>query len=158
MKEILCKQSKETRCYIMSIVMVFEGYNQINEMTEIHGEMLLDVLGLTKSDIERFPMPDYSQIVAHIRPIIDSEVRHWIITNIYSPVLKCRRRDALEDFKTFCHDLGWNVMEIRESMKLTEEIERLKPIDNGVNSTRSGCLSVVAIIVVSTIICSFVLL
>ena len=45
--------------------------------------MLLDALGLTKADMEVFPMPEYSQIVEHIKPITDSEVRHWVITNTY---------------------------------------------------------------------------
>ncbi len=171
MKEILCKQSKETRCYIMSIVMVFEGYNQINEMTELHGEMLLDVLGLSREEIERFPMPkDFSQIVAHLKPISDPEVRHWIIRNSYSPVLKSRRRDALRDFRTFCSALEWDAKEIKETMELTEELDGLKPIDGGglssnfsVNNgsgsnTGSGCLSVIALIIVSTLLCSFILL
>lgn len=151
----------------MSIVMVFEGYNQINEMTELHGEMLLDVLGLSKEEIERFPMPkDFSQIVAHLKPISDPEVRHWIIRNSYSPVLKSRRRDALRDFRTFCSALEWDAKEIKETMELTEELDGLKPIDGGVMSvnngsgsnTGSGCLSVIVLVIVSTLLCSFILL
>lgn len=151
----------------MSIVMVFEGYNQINEMTELHGEMLLNVLGLSREEIERFAMPkDFSQIVAHLKPISDPEVRHWIICNSYSPVLKSRRRDALRDFRTFCSALGWDAKEIKETMELTEELDGLKPIDGGVMSvnngsgsnTGSGCLSVIALIIVSTLLCSFILL
>lgn len=129
MKEILGKQSKETRCYIMAAVMVFEGFKPMDAMTEIHGEMLLDVLGLTKADMESFPMPEYSQIVEHIKSITDSEVRHWIITNTYSPVLKSRKQDALNAFRNFCSDLKWD--EIKESMKLTEKLDGLKPIDSG---------------------------
>lgn len=129
MKEILGKQSKETRCYIMAAVMVFEGFKPMDAMTEIHGEMLLDVLGLTKADMESFPMPEYSQVVEHIKSITDSEVRHWIITNTYSPVLKSRKQDALNAFRNFCSDLKWD--EIKESMKLTEKLDGLKPIDSG---------------------------
>ena len=51
MKEILGKQSKETRCYIMAAVMVFEGFKPMDAMTEIQGEMLIVVLGLTKADM-----------------------------------------------------------------------------------------------------------
>lgn len=162
MKEILGKQSKETRCYIMAAVMVFEGFKPMDAMTEIHGEMLLDVLGLTKADMESFPMPEYSQIVEHIKSITDSEVRHWIITNTYSPVLKSRRRDALNAFRNFCSDLKWD--EIKESMELTEELEELKPIDSESmnmeasprmssatgSNTSSGCFSIIALIIVST--------
>ena len=162
MKEILGKQSKETRCYIMAAIMVFEGFKPMDAMTEIHGEMLFDVLGLTKADMEGFPMPEYSQIVEHIKPITDSEVRHWVITNTYSPVLRSRRRDALNAFRNFCSDLKWD--EIKESMDLTQELEELKPIDNvGMNmgassrmnsnmrpSSSSGCLSVIVLIIVST--------
>ena len=79
----------------MAAIMVFEGFKPMDAMTEINGKMLLDVLGLTKADMEGFPMPEYSQIVEHIKPITDSEVRHWVITNTYSPVLRSRRRDAL---------------------------------------------------------------
>ena len=167
MKEILGKQSKETRCYMMAATMVFEGFKKLDDMTEIHGEMLLDVLGLTKADMERFPMPDYSQIVSHLKPITDTEVMHWIITNTYSPVLKSRRIDAQNAFKNFCSDLKWDENLIKESMELTEDLEDLKPIDNGVKganscmgsstniSTGSGCLSVIAIIIVSTAIFAF---
>ena len=167
MKEILGKQSKETRCYIMAAVMVFEGFKQLDEMTEIHGEMLLDVLGLTKADVDRFPMPDYPQIVSHLKPISDTEVIHWIITNTYSPVLKSRRKDALTAFRNFCSDLNWDANLIKESTGLTEDIENLKPIDNGVRnassrvssnvgtSTSSGCLSVIAIIIVTTALFAF---
>ena len=78
MKEILGKQSKETRCYIMSAIMVFEGFQPINPMTEIHDEMLLDVLGLTKLDIESFPLPGCSQIIDHLKPSSDLEVKQRI--------------------------------------------------------------------------------
>ncbi len=87
MKEVLCKQSKETRCYIMSAVMVFEGFNQFDAMTEIGGDMKSEVLGLTKEDMARFSMPTYPQILSHLKSISDSEVRHWIISNTYYPVL-----------------------------------------------------------------------
>ena len=163
MKDILSKQSKETRCYIMSAILVFEGFKQLDAMTEIRGEMLLDVLGLTKADMDSFPIPEYSQIVTHLKPISDSEVRHWIITNTYSPVLKSRRKDALNAFKNFCSVLRWDA-EAKESMALTEELEGIKPIDNGVKNKRtgssagSGCLSVIALIIVSTAIVSFTLI
>lgn len=160
MKETLCKQSKETRCYIMAAVMVFEGYKGIDELTEIDGEMKLNVLGLTKDDIERFPMPkNFTQIVAHLKPISDSDVRHWVICNTYAPVLKSRRSDALRDFRTFCVALGWDAKEIKEEMELTEELFKMKPIDNGMSaSTGSGCLSVVGLIIVSTLLCAFALI
>lgn len=164
MKEILCKESKETRCFIMAAVMVFEGYNGIDETTEVHGKMTLDLLGLTKEEIERFPMPkNFAQIVAHLRPISDSEVRHWVICNTYAPVLKSRRRDALRDFRSFCAALGWDAKEIKEEMELTEEIFDIKPIDDGMSSgigTRpgSGCLSVITLVIVSITFLAFSLL
>jgi len=165
MKEVFSKQSKETRCYIMSAVMVFEGFKGVDDMTEIRGEMLLDVLGLTKEEIERFPMPSYAQLIAHLKLISNPEVRDWVITNTYSPVLRSRRNDALHDFRTFCDDLGWNKKEIKDSLDLIEEIEGIKPIDNGAklgshnnSSSGTGCLSVIMIVIVSTIICSFVLI
>lgn len=153
MKETLCKQSKETRCYIMSAILFFEGFNQIDDMTEFRGKMRLDVLGLTKEDIESFPIPNYSQIVSHLKPISDPEVKHWVIINTYSPVLESRRADAVRAFRTFCTDLRWDANEIKEEMELTEDLLEMKPIDNGM-STSSGCLSVVALIVVSTILCA----
>ena len=170
MKEILGKQNKETRCYIMAAVMFFEGFKQLDDMTEIHGEMLLDVLGLTKTDMDRFPIPDYPQIVSHLKPISDTEVMHWIITNTYSPVLKSRRTDALNAFRNFCSDLEGDTNIIKESMELTEDLEDLKPIDNGIRSassgmrssvstsTGSGCFSVIAIIIVSTALFAFTII
>lgn len=156
MKEILGKQSKETRCYIMAAIMVFEGFKQLDDMTEFYGEMLLDVLGLSKADMASFHVPDYSQIIEHLKPITDSEVRHWIITNTYSPVLKSRRKDAQNAFKKFCSDLKWD--EIKESMELTEELLGLLEPDNEIRSigggskTSSGCLSVIALIIVNTVL------
>lgn len=160
MKEILCKQSKETRCYIMAAVMVFEGYKDIDDMTEIDGKMKLDVLGLSREEIERFPMPkDFYQVVAHLKPISDPEVRHWVICNTYSPVLESRRRDALRDFRAFCSALGWDAKEIKEEMELTEELLRIKPVDSGVGrTTGSGCLSIIALVIASTVLLSFTLL
>lgn len=160
MKEILCKQSKETRCYIMAAVMVFEGYKGIDDMTEIDGEMKLNVLGLSKEEIERFPMPkNFSQIVAHLKPISDSEVRHWVICNTYAPVLQSRRRDALRDFRLFCTALGWNASEIKEEMELTEELFDIKPIDNGGagkgSMSCSGCLSVIVLVIICTTLMAF---
>ena len=158
MQKILCQQSKETRCYIMSAVMFFEGFNQINEMTEIRGNMLLDVLGLTKDDIESFPMPNYSQIISHLKPISDPEVKHWVISNTYSPVLKSQKADALRAFRTFCADLRWDVNDIKKTTELTEDLCGLKPVSiyDGVNNTSSGCLSVIALIVVSTTVFAYV--
>ena len=169
MKEILCKLSKETRCYIMAAKMFFEGFDEIDYMTEISGEMSLDVLGLTKDDMERFPVPDYSQLVSHLSPITDPEVRHWIITNTYSPVLKCQRADALRTFRKFCSDLRWDSNEVKESLELTEELDGIKPIriDNNslgnvqrstgstTNGSGSGCIYVFALIIVSTLLCSY---
>ncbi len=169
-KVILGKQSKETRCYIMATVMFFDGFKQSDDMTEIHGEMLLDVLGLTKVDIESFPMPDYPQIVSHLKQISDSNVQDWIITNTYSPVLKSRRKDALNVFRMFCSDLGWDSNRIKESMELTENMIEMKPIDNremrsgssiGTSTntiTGSGCLSVIVLIIASTTLFAFTLI
>lgn len=106
---------------------------------------------------------NFSQIVAHLRPISDSEVRRWIICNTYSPVLESRRSDALRDFRAFCISLGWDAKEIKEEMELTEELLRIKPIDNGlgtgsVSNPSSGCLSVIAILFIMAILCSFVII
>lgn len=161
MKEVLCKLNKETRCYIMSAIMVFEGYNQLDDMTGVVVEMKSDVLGLTKEDIAKFPMPTYPQIVSCLKPILDSEVRHWIIMNTYHPVLKCRRADALRAFRAFCSDLGWD--DIKDSVNLAEELFDLKPIDNDAKSTYTkspshidttgpGCLSGIVLIIVSTLL------
>lgn len=156
MKEILCKQSKETRCYIMAAVLVFEGYKGVDDMTEIDGKMKLDVLGLSREDIESFPMPkSFAQIVAHLRPISDSEVRHWVICNTYVPVLKSRRIDALRDYRKFCAALGWDAKEIKEEMELTEDLFEIKPIDNDIKSSGSGCLSLIAMIIASTALLVF---
>lgn len=150
MKEPLGKLSKETRCYIMSALLFFEGFNQVDDFSEYRVKMLLDVLGLTRMDMECFQMPDYSQIVEQLKKITDSEVQYWMITNAYSPVLKSRRIDALKAFSVFCLDLKWDINEIKDTMKLTEELDELKPIDDvekymrvGRNST-SGCLTVMA--------------
>lgn len=165
MKERLSKQSKETRCYIMSAILVFQGFSKIDSMTEIRGEMTLDVLSLTKDDIKSFPIPDYSQIVSHLRPISDPEVRHWVITNTYSPVLRSRKVEAQNAFYNFCSDLGWDSNEIKETMELTEELDGLKPIkpSGGAGyhggytpskSSNSGCASVIALIIFSTLLFS----
>ncbi len=123
MNEVLCKQSKETRCYIMAALLYFDGYKGDDEMSEIDSIMRLDVLGLTKEEIGRFPMPKkLDQIVAHIKTISDSEVRHWVIRNTYVPVLQGKRRDALRDFNLFCEALKWDAKEIKEDMQLTEEL------------------------------------
>jgi len=162
MKEVLCKQSKETRCYIMAAVMVFEGYKGIDDMTEIEGEMKLNVLGLSKEEIERFPMPkNFSQVVAHLKPISDPEVRHWVICNTYAPVLQSKRRDALRDFRSFCSALGWNAAEIKEEMELTEELFDIKPIDNGTSANSrscSGCLSIIVLVIICTALVAFTIL
>lgn len=158
MKEILCKQSKETRCYIMAAIMFFEGFNQIDEMTDFRGKMLLDVLDLTKEDMERFPIPNYSQIISHLKLISDSEVRHWVIHNTYSPVLKSRRADALRTFRIFCADLRWDINAIKKDIELVEELAGIKPFDNGVERTGSGCLSIIVLVVVSTMLFVFALI
>ena len=159
MQEILCKQSKETRCYMMAAKMFFEGYNGIDETTEYRGQMALDVLGLTKEDIEMFPVPTYDQLVAHLKTISDHEVRHWVICNTYSPVLKSRRKDALGCFKMFCLDLMWDINEIKETMQQTEEICELNPIESNImsigNKTGSGCFSVIAFIIICTSLLAF---
>lgn len=158
MREILCRQSKETRCYIMAAVLVFEGYGDVDELTEIDGEMKLNVLGLTKEDIERFPMPkDFAQIVAHLKPISDPDVRHWVICNTYAPVLKSRRIDALRDFRMFCVALGWDAKVIKEEMELTEDLFEIKPIDDGVKSSNSGCISAISLFIVGTALLVFTL-
>ncbi len=162
MKEILSKQSKETRCYIMAAVLVFEGYKGVDELTEVEGEMKLDVLSLTKEEMEKFPMPkDFSQIVAHLRPISDTDVRHWVITNTYSPVLQSQRKDALRDFRAFCVALGWNPKEIKEDMELLEDLLEIKPISSteGVRAvSKSGCFPIIAMFVVFAMLLSFTML
>ena len=158
MKEILCLQSKETRCYIMSAVLFFEGFNQINDMTGFGVKLSLDTLGLTKENIERFPIPDYSQIVSHLQPISDHEVKSWIINNTYASVLESKRADALRAFRTFCADLRWDANEIKETMKLTEEVYELKPVSvyDGANTTSSGCFSVILMIIVCTLLITMI--
>jgi len=160
MKEILNKQSKETRCYIMSAILFFEGFNQLDDMTEFRGKMCLDVLDLTKEDAENFPIPNYSQIISHLKPISDPDVKHWVITNTYSPVLKSRRADAVRTFRTFCADLRWDANEIKKAMELTEELCELKPVSiyDGASNANSGCLSVIALIIISTILCAVALI
>ena len=160
MKEILSKLNKETRCYIMSAILFFEGFNQIDDMTEFRGKMCLDVLDLTKEDVENFSIPNYSQIVSHLKTISDPEVKHWVITNTYSPVLKSRRVDAVKTFGTFCADLRWDASEIKKTMELTEKLCELKPVSiyDGVNSTNSGCLSVIVLIITVTVLCAFALI
>ena len=54
MKEILGKLSKETRCYIMSALLFFEGFDQIDDFSEYRVKMSLDVLGLSRIDMECF--------------------------------------------------------------------------------------------------------
>lgn len=156
MRDSFCELSKETKCYIMAAIMVFEGYKGIDEFTEISGQLSLDVLGLSREELEQFPMPTYPQILAHLMPISDPEIRDWVITNTYSPVLKSRRKDALNDFKRFCLDLNWDVKQIKETMELVEEIENLKPIDNGASS--SGCFSVLALALVCTALLAFAII
>ena len=141
----------------MAAVMVFEGYKEIDELTEILGQLALDTLGLSREELEQFPMPTYSQLIAHLRPITNHEIRDWVITNTYSPVLKSRRKDALDDFKRFCLDLNWDVKEIKDTMELVEELGRLKPIDNGVSSN-SGCLSVLILALVCTVLFAFTII
>ena len=140
MKEILGKLSKETRCYIMSALLFFEGFDQIDDFSEYRVKMSLDVLGLSRIDMECFQMPDYSQIVTQLKGISDSEVQDWIITNTYSPVLRSRRIDALKAFGVFCFDLKWDINEIKETMKVTEDLCELKPIDNVEKYMRVGKL------------------
>lgn len=165
MRDILCRQSKETRCHIMAATMFFEGFNPKDAMTEINGELCLDVLGLTKEDMQGFPMPDYPQIVSHLKQISDPNVRHWVITNTYAHVLKSRKAEAMNAFKNFCTDLEWDSNEIKESMESTEVLYELKPIESESSSTDSagnasggtgtGCLFVVALFIISTLLCSF---
>lgn len=156
MNEQLSNLDKETRCYIMSAIMVFEGFNQIDSMTEIRGEMNLDALGLSKEDIVNFQMPEYSQVVSQLRNITDSEVRHYIISNTYLPVLRSQNKDAFRAFRQFCSDLGWDSKEVKESMDITESISDLKPIkDIPNNSSKAGCLTVVVFVIVSTTLLAF---
>ena len=134
-------------------------------MTEINSEVCLDVLGLTKEDMQSIPMPDYPQIVSHLKHISDPNVRHWVITNTYAPVLKSRKAEAMNAFKNFCSDLEWDSNEIKESMESTEVLYEVKPIESGSSSTDyegnasggsgSGCLFVVALFIISTLFCSF---
>lgn len=163
MKRILSKLSKETRSYILSALIYFDGFEELDDMTEFRGEMLLDVLNLTKSDVENFPMPNYTQIVAHIKNISDYEVRDWIITNAYSPVLKSRRNDALQTFFKFCSDLGWDTNEIKATMRTTEELWDLKPMNYNIrnvpanNDATSGCFSTIALFFICIVIITIAL-
>lgn len=147
MKDVLCKESKELRCYILSAILFFEGFRQMDDMTSIHGKMILDVLGLTQDEVERFPTPKYSQILLHLRPISNQEVRQWIIDAVYAPVLKSRRIDAQKAFESFCYDLKWDINEIKDCMKTTEDLFELKPINSSIETSDSrgttnnvGCL------------------
>ena len=165
MQDILCRQSKETRCHIMAATLFFERFNQEDLMSEINEEVCLDVLGLTKEDMQGFPMPDYPQIVSHLKQISDPNVRHWVITNTYGPVLKSKKAEAVYAFKDFCSDLEWDPNEIKESMESTEVLYEIKPIerdsistdtaDNTSGGTGSGCLFVVALFIISTLLYSF---
>lgn len=159
----------------MSALLFFEGFHQMDDMTEMRVKMRLDVLGLTQEDMESFPKPDYSQIVSHLKSISDFEVRRWVINNTYSPVLKSNRIDALRAYRTFCSDLGWDANEIKECMDLIEDLEGIKPIedsekrysptdtgvkssgsiDTGVKNSSSGCLSIIALVIVSTALFAF---
>ena len=47
----------------MSALMIFDGFEELDYTTEIRGEMHLDILDLTKSDVENFAIPSYAQIV-----------------------------------------------------------------------------------------------
>lgn len=158
MKERLSKLNKETRCFIMSAILFFKGFNQVDQMAEIDLKMDLNTLGLSKEDIVNFPMPDYSQIVSNLKNISDPEVRHFILSNTYLPVLRSQKTDAFKAFKIFCSDLRWSSKEIRESMELTEQISDLKPINNYTNNSRPGCLSVVVLVIISTTLLAFTLL
>ena len=165
MQDILCRQSKETRCYIMAATLFFDRFNPTDAMAEINEELCLDVLGLTKEDMQSFPMSDYPQIASHLEHISDPNVRHWVITNTYAPVLKSGKAEAMNAFKKFCSDLGWDSNEIKESMESTEVLYELKPTESGSRSTGSagnasggtdsGCLFVVALILLSSLLCSF---
>lgn len=89
--------------------------------------------------------------MAHIKSISDYELRDWIITNTYSPVLKSRRNDAFQTFLKFCSDLGWDANEIKDTMKTTEELWDLKPMNYNFrnvpanNDATSGCFSTIAL-------------
>lgn len=155
MKQRLSALSKETRCYIMSAIMVFEGFNGVDAMTETQGEMSLDVLGLSKEDIMSFPMPEYSQIISHLKIINDPEVRHFILSNTYLPVLRSQKADAYRAFKQFCSDLKWSSSEVKESMELTEQISDIKPLYNITGSSKSGCLTVIVFAILSSTLLAF---
>ena len=150
----------------MSAVLFFEGFGQAGGMMNSSCiELSLDVLGLTESDMERFPTPDYMQIISHLKDISDPEVRHWIISNTYVPVLRSRRVDAMKAFNTFCSDLGWNVNEIKENMELIEKICELKPVecnvgamDCNLKSAGTGCFSVIVLIVIGIALSAFTLM
>ena len=133
---ILCKQSKETRCYIISALMLFDGYHQIDEMINEGGQLYLDALGLTIEDVRKYPMPDYAQIVSHLKPISDSVVRNWVIMHTYASVLNFATFESLNMFEKFCLDLKWDPDEIEECMDFSEELSRIPPLRLSIAYTR----------------------
>lgn len=54
----------------MAAIMVFEGFKPMDAMTEIHGEMLFDVLGLTKADMEGFPSLNIHKLWNILSPLL----------------------------------------------------------------------------------------
>lgn len=130
MKEIFINQDKETRCYIMAAIFFFEGYRGVYNGIEILIEGYAERLGLSYTDMENFPKPDYDTLVTNISKITDKDIQHFVIRCTYLSVLESKRNDALHHFKMFCLDLKWDVQYIEEIMRLTEELLETKPVFN----------------------------
>lgn len=130
MKEIFINQDKETRCYIMAAIFFFQGYSEVDDYSVWRGDQNLDMLGLSKRDMEIFPIPNYNKLLTNLRNISDKEIQSFIVGRTYREVLVSGRKDALQHFQVFCIDLKWNIRDIEESMQVTEELYEIKPVFN----------------------------
>ena len=81
-------------------------------------------------------MPDYAQIVSHLKPISDSVVRNWVIMHTYASVLNFATFESLNMFEKFCLDLKWDPDEIEECMDFSEELSRIPPLRLSIAYTR----------------------
>lgn len=160
MKEIFINQDKETRCYIMAAIFFFEGYRGVYNGMEIVIEGYAERLGLSYTDMENFPKPDYDTLVANLSKIKDRDIQHFVIRCTYLSVLSAKRKDALQHFRMFCSDLSWDMEYIKEIMKITEEVSGLKPISDTEipknyipeNNSNNGCLRFFIIFVIAFIL------
>ena len=130
MKEIFINQDKETRCYIMAAIFFFKGYSEVDDYSVWRGEQNLDMLGLSKRDMDIFPIPNYNKLVTNLRNISDKDIQDYIISNTYDEVLLSKNREALQLFIVFCLDLKYNLKDVEESMQLMEELREIKPVFN----------------------------